>query len=121
MPMVTLSSVQTMPAPRKDVQSVSRDALVSLHGALHSWRASSQRPVEHAFESAHVAPAPPVANGGGVKQTKHGEPAHVEGPPQRAVELMLVHAVSEVHTVGTWHVPPTHVSRPRQVPPLQQD
>jgi hypothetical protein len=95
--------------------------LVSLHGALHSWRAVSQRPVEQAFESAHVAPGPPVANGGGVKQTKHNEPEHVAGPPQRAVELMLVQAVSEVHAVGALHVPATHVSTPRQVPPLQQD
>jgi len=119
--MVMVSSVQIVPAPRNDVQSVSRDTLVSSHGALHSWRAVSQRPVEQALESAHGAPAAPVAPNGGVKQTKHGVLAHVEGPPQRAVELMLVHAVSEVHAVGALHVPPMQVSRPIQVPPLQQD
>jgi hypothetical protein len=55
--MVMVSSVQTVPAPRKDVQSVSRDTLVSLHGAAHSWRAVSQRPVAQALESEHGAPA----------------------------------------------------------------
>ena len=55
--MVMVSSVQTVPVPRKDVQSVSRDTLVSLHGAAHSWRAVSQRPVAQALESEHGAPA----------------------------------------------------------------
>ncbi len=66
LPTVTSSSVQTHPAPRNAVQSVSRPGSVSLQGALQAARDESHRPLAQADESAHVAPAPPVAPAGGV-------------------------------------------------------
>lgn len=90
-----------------------------LHGALQCLRSSSQRPLAHVLESAHAALGPPVAVPGGVKQTKHGVLPHVDGPPQRALALVAVHDASSLHEVGEWHVPPTHVSKPRHPPPAQ--